>query len=132
MILIIPDQKLKDLYAEMYNLTKNACTSGCLGGRIGSCCSEEYCEIVKEYAQALGIELDSLRSSSGCQVEPWLRPMCTLHICERLLFNNRELSQKYFELRESICQHEDFLFLKQKRVDNGKIIWNYTKNEPKI
>ena len=92
--------ELKKLYQEMADLTKKKCVSKCL--RMGSCCSPEYCEMAKEYAKEQGEELKETKNEKGCLVPPHLRPLCTVHVCERLLFMDKDFSEKYFELREKL------------------------------
>jgi hypothetical protein len=105
------DKKIKDLYSKMAKLTLSKCSGGCLI-RLGYCCSPEYCELAVEYAKEHGIELKETKNEKGCLVEPWLRPLCTLHICERLLFQDEEFSKKYFDLREQIEVYEEELLSK--------------------
>lgn len=108
-----PDQKLKDLYQKMAELTKTVCLSECLGGRVGSCCSPEYCQMAIDFAKENEMELTETKDDKGCLVHPWLRPMCTLHICERLLMRDRDFSNKYYELRDEINTQEEKLFTEQ-------------------
>jgi hypothetical protein len=109
-----PDQKLKDLYTKMAELTKTVCLSECLGGRVGSCCSPEYCQMAIDFAKENDIELTETKNAKGCLVEPWLRPLCTLHICERILMRDVDFASKYFDLRDEINIHEDKLYTEQK------------------
>ena len=126
MYLIIPDQKLKDLYQKMADLSKKQCEIDCfkIRGTIGSCCSELYCGLSIDYAKELGITISPTNNrelpcmgESGCIVPPWLRPMCTLHICDKSLINPK-FSKEYFSLREAIEIHEEKLYLNNKIKEN--------------
>lgn len=74
-----------------------------------SCCSPEYCELSIEYAKdEWGVELVvtghpdlPLMGSAGCVVEPHLRPICTVHVCENHLWN-LEFRDRYFLLRAQL------------------------------
>jgi hypothetical protein len=111
-------EKLKKLYEEMHELTLPECGK-CR--RPYSCCSKEYCHLVKEYAlEAFGVELEStgneklpFMGEKGCVVPPYLRPLCTLHtcsICSLGTSKNLEWDAKYFELREQIDSEETILY----------------------
>jgi len=99
-------QKLKDLFAEMAALTWEKCKVDCRTPT-PSCCSPEYCDMALEYAKENGIELEKPEGSNlligpnGCLAEPWLRPLCSFHICERSL-SDSTFYKNYFELRERI------------------------------
>ena len=104
--------KLKTLYEQMVNLTKPKC------GKCNvphGCCSREHYEEVKSYAKK---EYDILleptihptlpfMGTNGCIVEPYLRPICSVHVCEKWYMTDLEFREKYFDLREQICEEED-------------------------
>ena len=104
----IADQKLKYLFNTLAELTKKKCESDCKTG-LGSCCSAEYCEMAKEYAAEQGIGLVETRNAEGCLVEPWLRPLCTLHACERHYTYDPVFAKEYFDLRDAIDAHVGIL-----------------------
>ncbi|HEX9232462.1 MAG TPA: hypothetical protein VF849_00145 [Blattabacteriaceae bacterium] len=103
--------KLIELYQKMADLTLLKCKQ-C---RVPlSCCSIEYCEIASNYAKEIyNINLQPTEnkklpfmSSHGCIVEPYLRPMCTLHVCSinsiGCDIKDPKWTKIYFELREQI------------------------------
>lgn len=106
--------KLKVLMQEMADLTLPECTNTCMMPL--SCCDSLYCDITEAYAkQVYDITLSptdhpklKFMGTNGCTVEPYLRPMCTLHTCEinSLGFKRNDPEQKwtneYFELREKV------------------------------
>ena len=123
---IIPDQTLKDLYQEMAALSKKQCEIDChkFRGTIGSCCSAMYCAIALDYAKENGVILEitdnpklPLMGDTGCTAPPWTRPMCTLHICDKSLFN-KKFNKEYFSLREAIDSYINKLFM-EKENQNG-------------
>ena len=103
--------KLKELFQQMSELTKKQCEKDCskFEGHIGSCCSWEYCEYAIEIAKKdYGVELIStehptlkLMGEKGCTAEPYFKPLCTLHICDKSLFDLK-FSNEYFKLRDQI------------------------------
>jgi len=112
-----PNQKLKDLYEKMSILTKTQCEKDCLKirGTLGGCCGEEYCDMAIDLAAEAGEGLlIETRGSNGCLVPPWIRPICTMHICERSLMD-KEFCEKYFELRDEIEMYQFELFEKDKK-----------------
>lgn len=113
-MLYTPDERLKYMFKEMAELTKNACLKGCITG-LGSCCSEDYCNLAKKNAREHGLDIKDTRCSSGCLVEPWLRPICTVHICERLYMFDNEFAEEYFNLREEISEYGHNLYLNQNK-----------------
>lgn len=86
----MPNEKLKQLFQAMYELTEPECRSSCRVPR--SCCDPAYCAEAELYAQEVwGVDLKPLRTihprlpfmgESGCVVAPHLRPSCTLHTCD--------------------------------------------------
>lgn len=118
--------KLKKLYEEIAELTKPKCSGSCNVPQ--SCCSPEYCEMAiiiaeKEY----GIKLEKtsherlpLMGLGGCIAEPYLRPLCSLHICEGTLYRSGSaFLHKYFSIREDINEEEFVVKYKDKPRDTG-------------
>jgi len=78
------------------------------------CCDREYCLMAKDYAKTrFGITLQPtdhpklpFMGSNGCTVEPYLRPMCSMHQCSinsiGVLRGDRAWTLEYFRLREEI------------------------------
>lgn len=101
--------KLRVLMQEMADLTFPECRDSCNVPL--SCCDEMYCEITAKYALAEhGIDLKPdltqklpLMGPGGCRVEPYLRPLCTLHTCAINAFGWKpgdvDWTNYYFELR---------------------------------
>ena len=66
------------------------------------------------YAAELGVMLNRtdhprlpFLGENGCVVPPHLRPICTVHVCEKHLWNDTEFADKYWELRKALCIAED-------------------------
>lgn len=116
-----------ELYREMAELTKEHCITRkkCMsytyyGNRDNLCCSLMYCKMAEKIAKDHGVELKPvnqpdpddpcdrslpyLTDEKKCIVPPHFRPLCTLHVCDRLLFEDSEFSEKYFELRERLAE----------------------------
>jgi len=103
----------KEILTELAELTYNRCKTTCKC--LGSCCSNEYCDIAADYAAEKGVTLEStgnkirfLNSGGNCIVPPEFRPFCALHQCEinglGFFKNDDNLTNKYFELRNSITE----------------------------
>jgi len=104
------NKQLIPLYKEMADLTLPKCRECRLPY---SCCDKLACEMTKQFAkQYWNVELKETDNtivpflgSSGCIVEPHLRPFCTFHTCA---INNlgsdpdKEWTIKYFKLRQKI------------------------------
>lgn len=99
-------------YAEMSEHTKNECAHGCRAPH--SCCSPEYGDmaaiVMKLYEAPIPVSTGHLicrfMGPTGCIVEPYLRPICTLHVCciNSLGFkpNDPAWTERYFEIRARI------------------------------
>lgn len=106
---------LKALYLRMSELTAPECATVC---RIPhSCCDPMYCELTTDIAKERGVTLEptghpTLRymGPNGCIVEPYFRPLCTLHTCEINSFGfkrgDEKWTRRYFKLREEIEAEE--------------------------
>lgn len=99
--------ELKALYKEMAALTRPKCGE-CRCPL--SCCSPEYCDQTAEFAlESWGVRLEDsgyenpkglrFMGPDGCIVEPYLRPICTVHVCEIHYMTSPEFSDEYFMLR---------------------------------
>jgi hypothetical protein len=111
---------LTQLYQEMSALTFAKCEKECMGHSF-SCCSPEYCEMALRHASATGHPVPytghsrlPLMGERGCVVAPHLRRLCTIHICERILWGDPVFAEKYFELREEIEELEYAIYKKEK------------------
>lgn len=101
------DDTLEDLYRQIAELTYNQCQKECQ--MLGICCTRLYCNLVirkarKEYAIELQEEngiIPLLGKNNQCIAEPYMRPLCSMHICKDLL-DDKQFSAKYFELRDRI------------------------------
>jgi len=93
-------KKLKVLYKEMFNLTQEKCST-C---DTVTCCSEYQCLLTKEITKkTLGIDLElPFLVNNKCRLEPHLRQMCTLHICEKHYMFDIDFNERYFLLRDKI------------------------------
>ena len=106
-------KKLKQLYVQMYELTNPECGKCHIPY---SCCSREYCELARERAQEFGVVLSDVNPDipflgpTGCIVEPYLRPLCTVHTCDVLDFghslNSLKWDRKYWTLMCKINKAE--------------------------
>ena len=101
----------KQIFDELAEITYGKCKATCK--RLGSCCSNEYCDIAADYAAEKGATLEPtgnqikfLNSGGNCIVPPEFRPFCTLQQCEisslGFFKNDEKLTEKYFRLRNSI------------------------------
>ncbi len=92
--------KLKAKFAELAALTLAKCKQANCGF---TCCSPEYCEEAVRFAGEHGEELHlPLLGDGGCRAAPHLRPLCSAHVCEKLLWHDPEFADKYFALREEV------------------------------
>lgn len=114
------ETQLKDLYAKMYEFTKNECSSKCILPH--SCCSPEYCAMAidlakKNWGETLAPTsqfLDKktklpLMGDKGCVAAPHLRPLCTLHTCainNMATSGDRRWDKEYFKIRAAIDKLE--------------------------
>jgi len=101
--------KLHQLYENIAELTKPKCTNkdgdGC---RVPmQCCDPFQCEqVIAETGLARTTHPTlPLMGPNGCTAQPYQRPICAIHVCERNLWN-AEFSEKYFDLREEISELE--------------------------
>lgn len=105
----LPNEKLRNLYQEIASLTRPKCGQ-CLVP--WQCCAPEHCDMVRQYAWEeyeirLAIvdenaRLPYLNPDGTCSVEPWLRPICAVHVCERHFWKDLDFCKRYSELREQI------------------------------
>ena len=110
------ENKLKSLYDELQKLTWYQCAKFCKTlDKIKkvSCCSQEYCGIAKDYALMQGIDIPYVndtglpyQTEKGCAVPAHLRPMCSRHICDHILFRDAVFYEKYSELVDQINEIE--------------------------
>lgn len=93
-------------YQEMAQFTREMCDCDF---SVYSCCDPGYCSIAKEWAKSVwnvallptGDSKLPFMGKNGCVVSPHLRPLCTVHICEKFLLDPAKSTQ-YFILREAI------------------------------
>ena len=113
--------QLKELYRQVYELTKSKCTnrSG-KDNSCGRCCSPASCIDSVTVARSFGIGISdppmghTFVVDGACSLEPWERPLCTIHHCEIFgrggFYNDPtgEDTARYFELRNLISEtHEE-------------------------
>lgn len=118
------NNQLVILFQRMSELTRPECDK-CRVPR--SCCDAMYCGCTEDYArEEWGIDLTSLKTDhptlpfmgpNGCVVEPYLRPICTLHTCDingiGMKKGDPEWTDRYFELREQIEELEEIRSLQK-------------------
>ncbi len=104
--------KLKELYQQMATHTLPECAGTCEVPF--SCCTVDACELTRRWAQnSWGIKLQKTNHAKlpfmgehGCTVEPYLRPLCTLHTCQINAFGYKpddgKWTERYFHLRGEI------------------------------
>jgi hypothetical protein len=118
----LPSQALIQAYQEIADFTRKLCEKHCItvDEHIGSCCDKMYCEIALERAAQYGIKLEHvsanpcfLLNEHGCTVDPWLRSMCAVHVCDKCIYFNIRDYNKYFKLRGKV----------------DKLEWEETKDE---
>jgi len=117
-------QKLIELYQQMADLTGPVCANthgdGCMVPH--SCCDEIYCNMAMERAEKNKTPLAStghpkipLMGPEGCIAPPYLRPVCTVHVCciNGLGFKPGDpiWTKKYFQLRNAINRLESGIYL---------------------
>lgn len=114
-------ESLPILYQRMADLTAPLCGSGsCEFSQRASnqyrCCEKQYCEIARKFAHdKYGEELIPtgnidlpFMGPEGCVVSPYLRPICTLHVCsvswseKSHIENDAQKMNTYLELRQAI------------------------------
>jgi len=102
--------KLKALYEEIAALTKPKCGQ-CRVPH--GCCNKHQCELTERYAAEMGVMLQRtdhpdlpFLGKDGCVVPPHHRPICSVHVCENHIWSSEEFHDKYFQLRDAICQLE--------------------------
>ena len=111
--------KLKRLYAQMSEHTRNECGKSCKSLSPHRCCSREYGEmavqVAAEYGEPVppdtGHKVCRFMGAAGCILEPHLRPLCTLHVCciNSLGFKpgDEAWTRKYFQIRNAIERAEE-------------------------
>lgn len=95
------------LFGRIAKMTLSQCKKECKTF-VGSCCSPEYCHITIEYAKdywnqelkPTSHESLPLMGPKGCIAPPHTRPLCSMHICEHLLWKDQKFANKYMKLRE--------------------------------
>lgn len=103
--------RLEVWYGRMSDLTAPKCKSECNAPR--TCCSAFYCEFTMVHARTRwGVELPRSRHPSlplmgpnGCTAAPYLRPLCTAHVCEKHL-QDPVFAERYNYTREQISKLE--------------------------
>jgi hypothetical protein len=100
----------------MAELTYAKCLDRCL--ILGDCCSQLYCHLAIENAEKDGVILKETNSripllddKNQCIAAPHHRGLCTLHMCEKFFWDDREFKEKYFSLRDQIIKIEEDLFM---------------------
>lgn len=107
-----PRTKLELAYQRMSSLTGPRCGQAC--GRPGFCCKPQFCEATARYAREV-YEIQLTRTKHpelpfmgehGCTVPPYLRPACTIYVCEGH-FEDKTFQENYQWLRDSIDKLEE-------------------------
>lgn len=106
------------LYQSIADLTASKCAGkGAFACRVPhSCCSSAYCEMTIEFArEERGVVLERtshptlpLMGAQGCTADPYLRPLCTLHVCSLGMERCGTLkeTESYFKMREEVNELE--------------------------
>lgn len=100
--------ELIELSQKMADLTAPKCANEC--NLPHSCCDPMYCEGAIDYAKKhWDVELQRtehpklpMMGEDGCTVPPHLRPMCTVHVCEKHYMLDIGFAQEYFDLRDRL------------------------------
>jgi hypothetical protein len=97
-------QDLIEAFADLAEHTRPACGS-CRAPFV--CCTGDQCEATRETARDLfGVDLPTgtgkipFLAESGCTLDPYLRPICSVHVCEMHLIADTPYSRTYALLRE--------------------------------
>ena len=109
-------EKLIKKYEEMYALTKQKCDDmrkdrGCFST---GCCDSGYCELAENRAKEFNVKLTPtnnprikfLDEKGNCIVPPYLRVLCTIHICDKLFFGDAKFGEEYFKIRDELDKLE--------------------------
>ena len=121
----VPNPKLVTLFQQMADLTAPEC-AGVGPGSCNvphSCCDPMYCEIARDYAKDVyGLVLKEqppnergvfFLGENGCTVAPYLRPLCSVHICKINALGCKpgdpKWTKKYFRLRRTIESRKQIL-----------------------
>ena len=107
--------KEKALWQQMADMTAPLCAGNAPGACRAphSCCDSIYCEMAMERAKELGEALASTghptlpcMGPDGCIAAPYLRPICTVHVCciNGFGFNPSDpmWTKQYFRLRHKL------------------------------
>lgn len=72
-----------------------------------------YCDLAADRAKEYGVEAKEtghpklpFMGANGCTIEPWLRPICAVHVCEQKLVGDPTFTKKYFALRDRVDRLE--------------------------
>jgi hypothetical protein len=100
-------EHFKQLSQQMYDLTNKECGS-CRSKY--SCCTKDNCEMTETVAQQLNFPLPEkingmYMGPKGCILEPWQKPICTVHVCginSNGTLGDEKKDEEYFRLREEM------------------------------
>jgi hypothetical protein len=109
----VPNTKIIELYAIMAAITEPLCGKTCSTRPPKSpyrCCSPEYCDFAAQYAkeefnitlQATGNTELRFMGPNGCTVDPYLRPMCTMHVCDVNAFGFLRSDLTFMEIYDNL------------------------------
>jgi hypothetical protein len=105
-------ERLKRKYEQIAEMTRPKCLGEC--PEPGACCQPGYCDFAEQRAAQFGVALTpqphpTLRfmGPAGCVVPPYLRPLCSVHVCEPHVLHGGDFAQAYFALREEVCELEE-------------------------
>lgn len=110
---MLDSEKLKVLYQEIADLTLGLCREGCRPKARWSCCHATHCEEAIWWAKTrwdvtlepTGHPKLPLLGPFGCIAKPHHRPVCAVHICDRLLVLSKDY-ERYAALRHAISEAE--------------------------
>lgn len=109
------------LYQKIADFTSSSCQNGTgecakFAGKKYHCCEQKYCELARRFAkEKYNIDLQDtgnpdlpFMGENGCTVEPYLRPICAMHVCtvswaaKSHVDGSQEKFQDYMRLRQQI------------------------------
>jgi len=101
---------MEKMWQEMADLTFAKCKQTC--HKLGSCCSDEYCDMAVEFMQKAGEKVPDkpFVKDGSCTIAPHFRPLCAIHQCKISNigedFEDKKWTKKYFKLRAKLRLEE--------------------------
>lgn len=140
-------EEVKQLYEQIATLTKPRCAN-CVVGHPYNCCSAFYCDFTDRFAKHCGVELEAspdqiadstgkvmkFMSKTGCIVEPYMRPLCSVHVCEGHLIGtcsdgcDETFNDEYWDLRQKVNELDLERFMSFSERPNKVVFQGYVEN----